>query len=321
MGILIIIILIFLLLLIAAGFWFIKMSLKATPTRKEDVLLPKTCTDEPKPGNEKQLQFIANRTRIRAEGAEFDKTLTPVEIVNKSGLKLFGRYRFNDTATHNWIISVHGYRDDHRFMLPYIMRFFDAGYNVFTQDNRAHGLSDGDYISMGWFDKDDVYEWLDCIVRMDPDARIIVHGVSMGAATTMMLSGLNHPAVIGYIEDCGYTSTWNMFKVCLNRDYHLPTFPLLNVCNLINRLRLGYDYRKSSAIDQIKKCSKPMMFIHGAEDDFIPPSMCDELYDAFEGKKEKYLAPFAGHAESMDYDPDEYFRRIFDFIDNVIMQG
>ena len=317
MIIFIVIVAIIILLLIIASSWFLDMSLKEKPTRKEDVNTPLMCTDERRPGDEIQNRFIDTRTRLRAEGAEFDRTLTFAQLINKSGMNLVGRYRFNGDTNHKWIISVHGYKDDHRFMLPYIKRFYEAGYNVFTQDNRAHGASDGDYISMGWYDKDDVYEWLDYIVRMDPDARIIVHGVSMGAATTMLLSGLNHPAVDAYIEDCGFTSTWDMFKVCLNRDYHLPTFPLLNACNVLSRIKLGIDLKKSSAIQYITKCSKPMMFSHGEKDDFIPPYMCERLYQTYTGPKEKYIAPDAGHAESMDYDPDAYFERIQAFIDTV----
>ena len=315
------ILLIILIVLIAAvfgvSFFFLNMVLKATKTRKEDVLTPLQCKDQKIEGNEVQNRFIDTRTRIRAEGAEFDRTMTPVEIVNKSGLKLYGRYRMRPEATHRWIISVHGYRDDHRFMLPYVMRFYEGGFNVFTQDNRAHGMSDGDYISMGWLDKDDVYEWIDCIRRMDPDAEVIVHGVSMGGATTMMLSGLNHPAVIGYVEDCGYTSTWDMFKVVMNRDYHLPTFPIMDLTNLMSRLKLGFDFKKSSSLAQIRKCVKPILFMHGEKDDYIPVEMCHTLYESYGGEKDLYITPDAGHAESMDYDPDTYFSTIFEFISRL----
>ncbi|MCR5594733.1 MAG: alpha/beta hydrolase [Lachnospiraceae bacterium] len=317
MKILIIVILILVILLTAATCFFFTMTLKATKTRKEDVLSPLMCLDKKEEGNEIQNRFIDTRTRIRAEGAEFDRTMNPTQIVNKSGLKLYGRFKLQEETTHKWIISVHGYRDDHRFMLPYVMGFYKAGFNVFTQDNRAHGLSDGDYISMGWHDKDDVYEWIDCIRRMDPEAQVIVHGVSMGGATTMMVSGLNHPAVVGYIEDCGYTTTWEMFKVVMNRDYHLPTFPIMNLTNLVSIIKLKYNFKTSSSLAQIAKCKCPIMFIHGEKDPFIPVDMCHTLYNSFQGEKDLYIAPNAGHAESMDYDPDEYFKRCVAFIDRI----
>lgn len=296
---------------------FLKMVLKAEADRQDKVSKPLMCTDTADEGDTAREQFIANRTRLRSEGALFDDTLTAVQIINKDGLKLQGRYRLQNEPTHKWIISVHGFKDDHRFMLPYIKAFYEKGYNVFTQDNRAHGLSEGKYISMGWHDKDDVYEWMNYILEMDHEAQIVVHGISMGGATTMMLSGLNHPAVIGYIEDCGYTSTWDIFETVINRDYHLPAFPILHCCRLLSWFIMKYDYKKSSSLNQIVKCNKPIMFIHGENDGFVPAWMGHKCYESFTGRKELYIAPGAGHAESMDYYPDEYFEKVFRFIDSL----
>lgn len=311
-----IIVLILFIVSFAASVLFLEMVLKGRKDRKERMEGPLLCEDEDN-GDARRHQFILNRTRLRAEGAEFDRTMEPVQIVNKSGLKLYGRYKLQNNSCHNWIISVHGFKDDHRFMLPYVREFYNRGLNVFTQDNRAHGLSDGEYISMGWHDKDDVYEWLDCIVRMDPEARILVHGISMGGATTMMLSGLNHPHVIGYIEDCGYTSTWDIFKEVINRDYHLPAFPIVHICRILSNIIMGYDYKKSSSINQLAKCTKPILFIHGENDGFVPCWMGKKCYDSYTGVKDLYIAPGAGHAESMDYDPEIYFDRVFEFINSL----
>ncbi len=77
---------------------------------------------------------------------------------------------------------------------------------------------------------------------------------------------------------------------------------------------MGYDFKTSSALSQITKCNKPMLFIHGEKDSYIPPEMCHTLYSAFPGEKDMYIAPDAGHAESMDYDPDTYFDRVLEFI-------
>lgn len=296
---------------------FLKMVLKGHADRKERVLKPLECLDK-SDGSKLQDDFIANRTRLRKEGAAFDETLTSVQITNKENMTLFGRYKKQPNECHNWIISVHGYKDDHRFMLPYVMRFYDEGYNVFTQDNRNHGLSDGEYISMGWHDKDDIYAWLDYIVSIDPDASIIVHGISMGGATTMMLSGLNHPAVVGYIEDCGYTSVWDIFETVINRDYHMPAFPVMHCCRILSNIIMKYDYKKSSSLIQLSKCNKPIFFIHGEKDDFVPLWMGKKCFESYNGPKDMYIAPMAGHAESMDYYPDEYFAKINQFIKEYI---
>ena len=317
MGIAIVVIVILLVIFLAAAIFFLNMVLQGRPDRKERMQVALPCEDQAG-DNPGQQTFVANRTRLRAEGAEFDKTMVPVELTNRTGMKLYGRYRLRPTEEncHDWVISVHGYKDDHRFMLPYVMRFYDRGLNVFTQDNRAHGLSDGKYISMGWHDKDDVYEWIDYIVSMDPQARVIVHGVSMGAATTMMLSGRNHPAVVGYVEDCGYTSVWDIFETVMNRDYHLPAFPIMHICSILSNILLKYDYKKSSSLDQLLKCNnKPIFFIHGEKDNFVPLWMGQKCYETYKGPKDIYIAPGAGHAESMDWYPDVYFEKFFAFVD------
>ena len=68
---------------------------------------------------------------------------------------------------------------------------------------------------MGWLDKDDIACWVNWIIEKDNQAQIILHGVSMGGATVMMASGDHLPHVVGYIEDCGYTSVWDIFEMCI----------------------------------------------------------------------------------------------------------
>ena len=65
---------------------------------------------------------------------------------------------------------------------------------------------------MGWLDREDILRWIDFILADDPQAEIVVHGISMGAATTMMTAGEDTPENVKvFIEDCGYTSVWDVF--------------------------------------------------------------------------------------------------------------
>ncbi|MGN0376472.1 MAG: alpha/beta hydrolase [Suilimivivens sp.] len=251
-------------------------------------------------------------------GAEFEKEMSDAEIVSFDGLKLRAKYRLSKGESHDWIISIHGYKDSHKFMLPYGAAFYEKGYHVLLPDNRGHGKSEGRYIGMGWLDKEDILEWIKWIVNRDPKARIILHGISMGGATVMMTAGENPEHVIGYIEDCGYTSVFDIFACVMKRDYHLPPFPILYCCMVIGKLRAGYDFKEASCIDQLKKCKKPVLFIHGEKDDFVPVSMGYQVYEAFPADKELYIAKEAGHAKSMDVDSDTYFGKIFEFIDTRI---
>lgn len=319
--ILLIIIIIFVLaaVVFAVSSLFIKHILEAVPSRS-DMEADSPTSKEPEPEDALTAAFLKNRKELRKGGAEFEKLTEKAEIMSKDGLKLQAIYRMQENESHDWIISIHGYKDSHTFMLPYGAAFYKKGYNVLMPDNRAHGKSEGRYIGMGWLDKEDIKEWIKWILSRDEEARIILHGISMGGATVMMTAGENPEHVAGYIEDCGYTSVWDIFACVMKRDYHLPAFPILYVCRIISRKKLKYDYVEASSITQIKKCQKPMLFIHGEKDGFVPTEMGYRVYEAFEGTKELYIAENAGHAESMDYAPETYFNRIFEFIETKINQ-
>ncbi len=296
---------------------FIKNILRAVPNRNE--------TPRESPANAESIAdtpakklYMENKRKLQSMGARFEKTMKNASITNRDNLILRAKYRMHDADTHRWIISIHGYKDSHHFMLPYGAVFYHKGYHVLLPDNRAHGISEGKYIGMGWLDKEDIAEWIAWIIRRDPKAKIILHGVSMGGATVMMTAGKNLDHVVGYIEDCGYTSVWDIFACVMKRDYHLPAFPILHTCRAISRHRLGYDYVEASALTQLAHCNKPMLFIHGEKDDFVPTDMGYEVYKAFPGKKELYIAKDAGHANAMDFDPRTYFTKIFAFIEKNI---
>ena len=67
----------------------------------------------------------------------------------------------------------------------------------------------------------------------------------------------------------------------------------------------------------MKKATVPILFIHGDNDDFVPEYMCEKLYEAANCKKDKLIIHSAGHTESRYKEPEKYYNKIFDFLDNV----
>lgn len=218
-----------------------------------------------------------------------------------------------------WVIAVHGYTDSAYFMVGAAKQFLNYGYNVLMPDLRAHGKSEGKYIGMGWLDRLDLMQWIDYLIATYGNIKIILYGISMGAATVMMASGERLPSnVRAIIEDCGYTSAWEEFAYELKTLFHMPTFPALYNANVITKIRARYSLKKASAIKQVAKSKTPTLFIHGDKDKFVPFYMLDKLYEAASCKKEKLVIKNAGHAEAQAIEPERYWRCVRRFIKHYL---
>ena len=211
-------------------------------------------------------------------------------------------------------LIIHGWRDCSIEFL-HLGRLYERelGYNIVMPDLHASGQSEGDMIQMGWLDRKDALYWL---TAFQSDT-MVVHGVSMGAATTMMMSAEKMPESIKdirFVEDCGYTSVWDEFAGLLKEKFGLPAFPLMFSTSLLCKIRNGWSFGEASAIDQVRKCQHPMLFIHDGSDTFVPTGMVQRLYEAKPGKKDLWIAEGAKHAESYLKHREEYTERVKRFI-------
>lgn len=234
-------------------------------------------------------------------------------------LKLHGYEVKNETKTNKWAIVVHGYTSEGELVSSKAKHFYEMGYNILVPDLRRHGKSEGDYIGMGWDDRLDIISWINYILNEDPNAEIILHGVSMGAATVLMTSGEEIPSnVKAIVADCGYTSVWDEFAYQLDDLFSLPEFPILNVSSIVAKIRAGYFLGEASSIDQVKKSKTPILYIHGDQDDFVPYYMMEELYNATSSEKEMLTIKGAEHAKASEVDPETYWTSVNNFINKYI---
>lgn len=270
---------------------------------------------------EKKDRIDLNRKIQKEKTSSWLNSISKKEINIQSNdkLQLFASEFKLSNESNKWIILVHGYTSEQSSIYDIARHYSDKGYNVLTPDLRAHGLSEGKYVGMGWLDKNDLLLWIDYLLKNYRNSEIILHGVSMGAATVMMASGENLPTNVKLIvEDCGYTSVWDIFSFELNLRFNLSTFPVLNAASFITNVRTGYNYKEASSIDQIKKSVTPILFIHGNADEFVPVNMAYKLYDNANINKELIIVDGAGHAESRLADEELYYGSIFSFIDKYL---
>lgn len=243
------------------------------------------------------------------------------KIRSRDGLELVAYYLSAPVYTTKAVILAHGYTSKGKDMGRFA-RFYSEqlGYNVLMPDARGHGQSEGDYIGFGWHERLDYLQWIATVLeRVGSDAQIVLHGLSMGAGTVLMVSGEELPAQVkAIVEDCGYTSVWEQLSYQLHRMFRLPAFPLMHATSLVTKLKAGYTFTEASALEQVKKSKVPILFIHGSEDRFVPMEMVWELYQACPGEKEIYIVEGAGHGTAYEVGGPVYEQKVAGFIGRYI---
>ena len=294
-----------------AGKFMCNFALTPTPHGVDDIDRTRHKADSLMPGS------TAWYDGLQAKGLLRDTAIT-----GYNGYKIHAAYvpAARPAQAKGTAIVVHGYTDN-RFVFLYLVRMYrdKFNYNVLFPDLQYHGYSEGPAAQMGWFDRFDVEKWAEVAHGIFKDDFMVVHGVSMGAATVMMMSGDKLPPYIrAFVEDCGYSSAWDQFAHNLKQMFHLPPFPILNSASIVCKNRYGWGFKEASSVKQVAKCSRPMLFIHGDADDFVPFEQMQKNYDAkVNGYKEMWVTEGAVHANSFAKYPEEYTRRVDAFLEKV----
>ena len=243
-----------------------------------------------------------------------------VSIQSHDGFKLSGHAFKQDSPTNRWVIACHGYQSGEGETLLIGRHFYDQGYNVLTVSMRAHGKSEGDYIGMGYLDKDDLLSWTNALVAKYPSSEIAYHGTSMGGATVLMASGLDLPSnVKAIVSDCAFTGVWEIFAAEMKQRFNIPPFPILHMARIMGKIKAGFDIKDGRTIDYVRKSTLPILFIHTVDDDFVPLSMMHDLYEAkVHGDKEAYIVEVGGHAEAKYAEPVRYYEKVFSFLNHYL---
>jgi pimeloyl-ACP methyl ester carboxylesterase len=175
-------------------------------------------------------------------GAEGDawvdtKDYDHIVIKNRSNESIHALTVKADEPSDKWLICIHGYTSSPKGMGSYGLHYHKKGYNILFPALRGHDISEHRSITMGWLDRFDIIDWINYIIEIyGENVEIVLHGVSMGAATVMMTTGENLPNNVKCaVADCGYSSVWDEFKNEMKVTYHVPAFPALYIGDIATR--------------------------------------------------------------------------------------
>ncbi len=212
-------------------------------------------------------------------------------------------------------IICHGYTSCKYGSLLYAKLYIKRGISVLVYDHRNHGLSGKTFTSMGYYEKFDLQTVVDwCYDTFGQNLAIVTHGESMGGATV-----LSHLTIDGrvraVVSDCSYDTLENLIKYQIKKFYHLPQFPFILIADIIIRMRAKFSIKDVNPISGVIHTNAPILFIHGLEDDYIPYSMSENMYNKKLYKREIYLAPNASHAQSGVKNSEEYEKVLNAYLD------
>ena len=248
-------------------------------------------------GFEKQLADFKDEWQA---GKALYESLAKEDVFMESfdGLKLHGVLLRNGDGK-KLIIEVHGFRSSpqHDFIaaFPY---FYNKGYSILMIDMRAHGESEGTYITYGVHERCDLRDWVYfAMEKLGTDIEIVLHGISMGASTVLMTSALDLPEnVRGIIADSGYTSPYDIFVRVLEHSFHAKPFPILPITQIMAEHKANFGFKDASTLDALEENTIPVIFVHGEDDDFVPIEMSEANYNACKAEKRFVRVKGALHA-------------------------
>ncbi len=248
----------------------------------------------------------------------FAQDVERVELTSSDGLKLRGIFKAG--GGEKLAILVHGYGGNAYQMEEYAHIFTSRNYDILAIDQRCHGRSEGQDLTMGEKESQDLQQWIFKMLERNPRYKIVLFGISMGATTVCIASGQNLPSnVVLAIEDCGFDNAYKQ----LAHVYHKSKFSnktIFWIFYSFTKQAKAFDLKKVDAGQALKNCKIPMLFIHGDKDDFVPTAMLSNLSSQLpETRREVYVAQDSAHVQSYTNNRQKYERLVHDFLSRYYM--
>ena len=266
-------------------------------------------------------QYVPVRAGIQKSVDEMvARPFEPVWITTFDGKKLFARYYHTADGAPVQIL-FHGYKSSAILDCCGGSHFaIELGQNALVVDQRSHGQSEGKAITFGVNERKDCLCWIQYVLdRFCADTKIILSGLSMGAATVLMATDLALPAnVVGVMADCPYSAPDEIIKKVCRVEMHLPAGIMYPFVKLGARLFAGFDLEESRAVSAVAKTKLPILLIHGEADTFVPCDMSRAMKAANPEQITLVTIPDAGHGLAYMTNPKRYEAAVKEFVQKVL---
>lgn len=269
------------------------------------------------------------KQQIEAEHINFDRydiewNKQPFELNGLHG-KLRGHLIINkesekDQNARRYVsIICHGHTVNHVSSIKYGMIFYDLGFDVIIYDHGYHGESEGEFTTLGNYERYDLSKVIDYArLKFGKDCILALHGESMGAVTVLTELGLRSDINL-VVADCPFGNTFNYLSELFRQKTKLPSFPIIQMIRLLAKILYGFDFYDCNPIDCVKNSDVPICFIHGKNDSFINCYHSVEMFNVAQNHlSELHLIDNADHACSFLVENNNYKKIVRKFVSKVL---
>ncbi|OII74409.1 hypothetical protein cand_005080 [Cryptosporidium andersoni] len=194
------------------------------------------------------------------------------------------------------VIYLHGNCSSRREAIPYIPLILPLSITVLTVDLSGSGLSEGEYISLGYYEKDDLATLIDYLWKSNRCSGVGIWGRSMGAATALMYGSTEKSDFLkGIVVDSSFSSLRQLCHELVH--LYVPLLPNFLVDSALSFIQTTIMEKAKANIDDmapikyVKQSKVPSLFIAGTNDNFIAPSHSKTLHDSYGGDKMLMIIP------------------------------
>lgn len=257
-------------------------------------------------------------TKVHNSLAEIQKLPhETLEITSHDNLKLRGIYYPAKNGSDVTVICLHGYSShaEREWAFPGLF-YLSLGYNVLIPYQRAHGISEGEYITVGALEEKDMQRWIAKVNEMHSGGSIILHGLSMGGGIALYLSDKEIKNLKGIIADAPSTRIKFMFEDVAGHVFKNDAEKVLPfACERFNK-EFNVDINDYDALKIIKSCKYPILLSAGSmenkEEEFA------KLKENNPNRTEIIILEGCNHGNGMYKQTQTYQNKIAEFINSVM---
>lgn len=260
-----------------------------------------------------------------SEFPHLEKNIEAITFNAEDGTKLDGWVAFG--ASHKSVILLHGYRCDKRSMLREANMLYSSEITVLLFDFRHSGNSSGDFVSFGYYEKQDVAAAIDKLntlasqknIQTYSSEHIGLFGVSNGGATAILFAAENSNQIKSLVVDSSFKSLDSAVSQSFTHFVGLPSFPFAPITVWITELKTGISRKQIIPEESVKQITDtPIFIIHGLADETISPEDSKSIFSKANDPKQIWLVPKATHGETYNVATSEYEKRILDFFHGTL---